>query len=194
MINGIFSSYFCGTVKLPEIENEYALGFINNELFKNFIMNEVNFKEIFGIYDESLMIDVENPEIVEQTVKEMQNNVYKDMEEITNIIVNDEKISLESENTIEEESSKANSVPLPSKAMSAPLLYRRPTVSMASRMGNSAPRRQGVYTVGGKRKTRKRNNNRKPKKTNKKKATSRKNKTKKRKNKCNKKRRSKNRK
>ena len=184
MINGIFSSYFCGTVKLPEIENEYALGFINNELFKNFIMNEVNFKEIFGIYDESLMIDVENPEIVEQTVKDMQNNVYKDMEEITKIIVNDEKNSLESENTIEEVPSKA--------AMSAPLLYRRP-LSMANRMGNPTPRR-GVYTVGGKRKTRKRSNKRKHKKTNKKKSKSRKNKTKKGKNQCNNKKRSKNRK
>ena len=191
MINGIFSSYFCGTVKLPEIENEYALGFINNELFKNFIMNEVNFKEIFGIYDESLMIDVENPEIVEQTVRDMQNNVYKDMEEITNIIVNDEKMSLELENTSEEVPSKANSVPLPSKAaMSAPLLYRRP-LSMANRMGNPAPGR-GVRTYGGKQKTRKRRNNRKYKKTNKKKVKSGKNKTKKRQNKCNKKRRSKN--
>jgi len=104
MINGIYSNYFCGTVKLSEEENNIAQIYINNPLFNNFINNEVDIKKILIQSEEesmNLSIDIENSDKIEKTMKQLQEDVFNDIAEITKIIgedIGEENMSPNEEN------------------------------------------------------------------------------------------------
>jgi hypothetical protein len=179
MINGIFSNYFCGTVKLSEEDNKIAQIYINNPLFGNFINNEVDFKNLFEKSEESLDINIETPESIEETMNKLQEDVFNDIVEITKIIEADYR---EEKPTISSSQELDLNKNVTDKQLSDPTFNRGQLMNRPpSRISPSMMVPRQTRSQGGKKKTKKRNNKKKRKnrKTNKKKSKTRKNKTKK---------------
>jgi hypothetical protein len=179
MINGIFSNYFCGTVKLSEEDNKIAQIYINNPLFGNFINNEVDFKNLFEKSEESLNINIETPESIEETMNKLQEDVFKDIVEITKIIEADYR---EEKPTISSSQELDLNKNVTDKQLSDPTFNRGQLMNRPpSRISSSMMVPRQTRSQGGKKKTKKRNNKKKRKnrKTNKKKSKTRKNKTRK---------------
>ena len=179
MINGIFSNYFCGTVKLSEEDNKIAQIYINNPLFGNFINNEVDFKNLFEKSEESLDINIETPESIEETMNKLQEDVFNDIVEITKIIEADYR---EEKPTISSSQELDLNKNVTDKQLSDPTFNRGQLMNRPpSRISPSMMVPRQTRSQGGKKKTKKRNNKKKRKnrKTNKKKSKTRKNKTRK---------------
>ena len=179
MINGIFSNYFCGTVKLSEEDNKIAQIYINNPLFGNFINNEVDFKNLFEKSEESLNINIETPESIEETMNKLQEDVFNDIVEITKIIEADYR---EEKPTISSSQELDLNKNVTDKQLSDPTFNRGQLMNRPpSRISPSMMVPRQTRSQGGKKKTKKRNNKKKRKnrKTNKKKSKTRKNKTRK---------------
>ena len=169
MINGIFSNYFCGTVKLSEEDNKIAQIYINNPLFGNFINNEVDFKNLFEKSEESLNINIETPESIEETMNKLQEDVFNDIVEITKIIEADYREDKPSISSSQELDLNKN---VTDKQLSDPTFNRGQLMNRPpSRISPSMMVPRQTRSQGGKKKTKKRNNKKKRKnrKTNKKK-------------------------